>query len=118
MAGVAEQEVFATTHGHAVIAGLRDGLWRTNFHTGSAKDAATEIKRNGFSVRSGNGLGRTHWHAGIAAVGAFAGIHFQRAAVAVGQRRGWAFGIGHRFATALQAMGNGINDKHEFGAAS
>ena len=117
-AGLAEHEVFAPAHGHAVVAGLRDGALRTDFHAGGAKDAATEIERDGFSVRAGDGLGRTHGHAGVAAVGAFAGIHLERAAVAVGQRGGRAFGIGHRFAAALQAMGNGINDEHGFGAAS
>ena len=118
MARFAEDEVFSTTHGHAVIAGLRDGFRRTNFHAGSAKDAATEIERHRLAGRACNGFGWTNGKASAAPVGAFAGVHLERAAMAVGQRRGWAFGISHRFAAALQAMGNGINDKHGLGAAS
>jgi hypothetical protein len=100
-----------------MVTGLCDGFLRTDFHTGSTKNTATEIERYGFSVRASNSFGRTHRYTGIAAVGAFAGIHLERAAMTIRQRGSWPFGIGHCFAAALQTMGNGINDKHGFGAA-
>jgi hypothetical protein len=111
---LAQHEVFAMAHSHAVIASLLDGLLWTDFHTGGAENAATEIKRHGFSFQTGNGLRRTYRHTGVAAFGTFNGINFKCAAVAVRQGGCWAFGIGHCFATALQPMSNGINDKHNF----
>jgi len=74
---------------------------RTNFHAGGAKDATTKIKCNRFAGRARNCFGGTHGDTNIAAVVAFSGIHFQRAAVAVGQRWCRTFGIGHCFATAF-----------------
>src|ERR1017187_1316379 len=118
VAGFSQHKVFATARGHAMVTGLSDGMLRADLHTGSTKDAATEIERDRFASCARNGLGRTHRHADVAAVGALAPIHFECSAVAVRQGSCRAFGISHRFATAFQTMGNGINDKHSFGAAS
>jgi hypothetical protein len=83
VAGFAEHEVFATPHGHAVVAGLGDGTLRADLHTGGAKDAPTEIECDRFARRARNGFGRAHGHAGVASVGTFAGIDLECAAVAV-----------------------------------
>src|ERR1035437_5267344 len=46
---LAQHEVAATTHRHSVIASLRDGLLRTDFHAGGAENTATEIERHRLS---------------------------------------------------------------------
>jgi hypothetical protein len=98
--------------GHAMVAGLSDGFWRTDFYARGAKNATTEIERQRFSGGSRNGFRGTNFDANVTAVGAFAGVNFERAAMTVGERWRWTFRIGHGFATALQAMGDGIKDKH------
>src|SRR5262245_54764650 len=101
-----------------MVAGLRDSVGRADLHAGSAKNATTEIERNGFARGASDGSRRANRHADIAAVCAFAGVHLERAAVTVGHRWRRSVRIGHCFAAALQPMDDSINDKHGFGSAS
>src|SRR5260221_6851912 len=114
---LAQHEVLAPSDGHPVVTGMRNRTLRTNIHAGGAKDAATQIKRDWFANLARNGLGRTYRYAGVAPLRAFCGIHPERPTVTIRQGGGWAIGVGHRFAAALQTVSNGINDEHGFVAA-
>ena len=83
-AGFAQHEVLATARSHAMVAGLSDGALRTNLHTAGAKNAASQIKRDRFARRASNCFSRADGHAGVAAVGAFAGIDLESATVSIG----------------------------------
>ena len=58
LARLAEQEVFAAAHGHAMVAGLGDGPGGTGLDARGAEDAAAQIERDGLPGGARDGLGR------------------------------------------------------------
>ena len=52
--GGAEEEIFAAASGHPVVVGMGDRVRLTDFHTGGAKDAASEVERDGLTGGAGD----------------------------------------------------------------
>jgi len=95
-----------------MVVSVGDGMWWTDFHAGRAEYAASEIERNGCSWGAGDGFGRANRHARTATRGAHGCVDLECAAVTVWQWWRRAFRIGHRLTAALEAVEDGVVNKH------